>query len=37
MNPFKFGQVVGAKDFCARPESPSSLSELTLRIAPNFQ
>jgi len=26
MNPFKFGQVVGAKDFCARPESPRGIT-----------
>jgi len=26
MNPFKFGQVVGAKDFCSRPELMNSLS-----------
>lgn len=27
MNPFKFGQVVGAKDFCPRPELMKSLSD----------
>jgi len=27
MNPFKFGQVVGAKDFCPRPELMKILSE----------